>query len=67
MTDNELLLAIADIMDKKLDAKIQPLENEINYARQFHSIQNGLLVFIPVSNEPSGHACLPILRLPRGC
>lgn len=23
--------------------------------------------FIPVSNEPSGHACLPILRLPRGC
>ena len=30
MTDNELLLAIADIMDKKLDAKIQPLENEIN-------------------------------------
>ena len=29
MTDNELLLAIADIMDKKLDAKIQPLENEI--------------------------------------
>lgn len=30
MTDNELLLAISDIMEKKLDARIQPLENEIN-------------------------------------
>ncbi len=29
MTDNELLLAIADMMDKKLDAKIQPLQNDI--------------------------------------
>ena len=29
MTDNELLLAISDIMDKKLDARIKPLENEI--------------------------------------
>ncbi len=29
MTDNELLLAISDIMEKKLDARIQPLENEI--------------------------------------
>lgn len=30
MTDNELLLAIADIMEKKLDARIQPLETEFN-------------------------------------
>ena len=29
MTDNELLLAISDIMEKKLDARIQPLEDEI--------------------------------------
>lgn len=29
MTDNELLLAISDIMDKKLDARIKPLENDI--------------------------------------
>ena len=29
MTDNELLLAISDMMDKKLDAKIQPLQNDI--------------------------------------
>lgn len=29
MTDNELLLAISDIMDKKLDARIKPLEDDI--------------------------------------
>lgn len=29
MTDNELLLAISDIMDKKLEAKLQPLEEKI--------------------------------------
>ncbi|MDE7312125.1 MAG: hypothetical protein K2N87_11000 [Eubacterium sp.] len=29
MTDHELLLAISDIMEKKLDARMQPLENEI--------------------------------------
>ena len=29
MTDNELLLAIGDIMDKKLNARIGPLENDI--------------------------------------
>ncbi|MCX4354068.1 MAG: hypothetical protein OSJ60_21015 [Lachnospiraceae bacterium] len=29
MTDNELLLAISDIMEKKIDARIQPLEDEI--------------------------------------
>ena len=34
MTDNELLLAIADIMDKKLDARVKPLETEIGSLRQ---------------------------------
>lgn len=29
MTDNELLLAISDMMDKKLDARLQPLQNDI--------------------------------------
>lgn len=29
MTDNELLLAISDIMDKKLDARLKPLENRL--------------------------------------
>lgn len=29
MTDSELLLAISDIMEKKLDVRIQPLEDEI--------------------------------------
>ncbi len=29
MTDNELLLAISDIMDKKLESRLKPLENEI--------------------------------------
>lgn len=29
MTDNELLLALSDMLDKKLDAKLQPLENDI--------------------------------------
>ncbi len=29
MTDNELLLAISDMMDTKLKAEIQPLKNEL--------------------------------------
>ncbi|RKI35942.1 hypothetical protein D7V86_26805 [bacterium D16-51] len=29
MTDNELLLAISDMMDKKLDARLTPMENDI--------------------------------------
>ncbi len=29
MTDHELLLAIADIMDKKLDSRLEPIENNI--------------------------------------
>jgi len=30
MTDNELLLAISDMMDKKLDARLAPSENRFN-------------------------------------
>lgn len=30
MTDNELLLAISEMMDKKLKAELQPIENKIN-------------------------------------
>ena len=29
MTDNELLLAISDVFDKKLDARLKPLENRV--------------------------------------
>ena len=29
MTDNELLLAIADIMEKKIKAEVQPLKDDI--------------------------------------
>ena len=29
MTDNELLLAISDMMDKKLDARLNPIEGRI--------------------------------------
>lgn len=29
MTDNELLLALSDMMDKKLDARLNPIENRI--------------------------------------
>lgn len=30
MTDNELLLAIGDIMEKKLDARIKPIKRVID-------------------------------------
>ena len=30
MTDNELLLAISDMMDKKLKAELQPIENRLD-------------------------------------
>ena len=33
MTDNELLLAISDIMEKKLDARIQPITTDIKSIR----------------------------------
>lgn len=29
MTDNELLLAIANMMDEKLDARLKPVENRL--------------------------------------
>ncbi|MCI8969297.1 MAG: hypothetical protein HFH75_17280 [Lachnospiraceae bacterium] len=29
MTDNELLLAISEMLDKKLDARLNPIENRI--------------------------------------
>lgn len=29
MSDNELLLALSDMIDKKLDAKLQPLKDDI--------------------------------------
>ena len=29
MTDNELLLAISDVLDKKLDARFKPIENRV--------------------------------------
>ena len=29
MTDNELLLAISNMMDKKLDSRLKPIENDI--------------------------------------
>ncbi|RKI39199.1 hypothetical protein D7V86_13375 [bacterium D16-51] len=30
MTDNELLLALSDMMDKKLDARLAPIENRLD-------------------------------------
>jgi len=29
MTDNELLMAISEIVDKKIEASVQPLQNDI--------------------------------------
>ena len=29
MSDNELLLAISDLLDKKFDSRLQPLQNDI--------------------------------------
>lgn len=29
MTDNELLLALSDMLDRKLDAKLVPIENRV--------------------------------------
>ena len=37
MTDNELLLSISDMMDKKLDIRLSPIEN------QLHRVENDLL------------------------
>ena len=38
MTDNELLLAISDMLDKKLDARLKPMENYIT--NQFEKLNN---------------------------
>jgi len=40
MTDNELLLAISEIMDKKIKASIQPIKNDMN--ARFGKIENDL-------------------------
>ena len=40
MTDNELLLAISDMMDKQLDARLQPIENDIKSVKsEVHQIK----------------------------
>lgn len=38
MSDNELLLAISDVMDKKLDSRLKPIENNMQSMR--NDIQN---------------------------
>ncbi len=38
MTDNELLLAISDMLDKKLDARLKPMENYMK--NQFEKLNN---------------------------
>ena len=38
MTDNELLLAISDMLDKKLDARLNPMENYMK--NQFEKLNN---------------------------
>lgn len=38
MSDNELLLAISDMMDKKLEAKLKPIENNMQSMKE--EIQN---------------------------
>ncbi len=40
MTDNELLLAISDMMDTKLKAEIQPLKNDLQSVKaEMHQIK----------------------------
>lgn len=43
MTDNELLLAISDIMDKKLDARLKPLENDIQSIKDEQTRINSII------------------------
>lgn len=41
MTDNELLLAISEMMDRKLKAEIQPIKNEMQDVRnEIQGIRN---------------------------
>lgn len=42
MTDNELLLALSDMLDKKLDARIKPLENQLTRI-EVDLIENNIL------------------------
>ena len=42
MTDNELLLAISDMMDKKLDARLQPIENRLKRI-EIDSLENNVI------------------------
>lgn len=40
MTDNELLLAISDMMDKKLKAELQPIKNDLQDTKnEIHKIK----------------------------
>lgn len=43
MTDNELLLAISDILDKKLSKELEPMKQDINDIRNDVQIVNLLL------------------------
>lgn len=41
MTDNELLLAISEMLDKKLDSELKPVKNDIHSIQDnMHSMQN---------------------------
>lgn len=48
MTNNELLLAMSDMMEKKLDAKLHPLENHLRSVkdgvRQLKLFQEGVIM-----------------------
>ena len=35
MTDNELLLAISEMLDKKLDSELKPIKNDIQHIKMF--------------------------------
>lgn len=48
MTDNELLLAISDMMDKKLKAELQPIKNDLQNVkddvRQVKAFQENVIL-----------------------
>lgn len=48
MTNDELLLAISDMMDKKLDARLNPMENNLRFlkdeVRQIKLFQEGAIM-----------------------
>lgn len=49
MTDNELLLAISDIFDKKLQSALQPIKDDINSIKI--DIENGVKPQINLLSE----------------